>query len=142
MAQSSHICIDLSELHEVHSNSLWNDCSCCPPSTKSEEQKRRAAKRTSADIEIGGHIKAAVCQADGFGYPHNKQGLIRAASESLHAAGIDVKQAVSYADTLIVSTALRHASEGQKVVVIGTDTDLLVMLVARVPSGALSIRSM
>ena len=61
---------------------------------------------------MAGHIKATVCQTDGFGNPHIKQGPFRAASESLHAAGIDVKQAVSDADTLIVSTALRHASEG------------------------------
>ena len=83
-----------------------------PSSTKSEEQKQRATKRTSADMEIAGHIKATVCQADFLGNPHNKQGLIKAASESLHAACIDVKQAVSDADTLIVSIALRRASEG------------------------------
>ena len=83
-----------------------------PSSTKSEEQKQRAAKRTSADMERAGHIKATVCQADFLGNPHNKQGLIKAASESLHAACIDVKQAVSDADTLIVSIALRRASEG------------------------------
>ena len=42
------------------------------------------------------------------------------------------KQSVTQ-DTLIVSTALRHAAEGQPVVVIGMDTDL-VMLVTRVSS--------
>ena len=103
------------------------------PSMKSEEQKRRAAKCTSADIEIAGHIKATVLQADFHGNPHNKQGLNKAASESLQAAGIDAKQAVSDSDILIVSTTLRHAAEAQPVVVIGTDTDL-VMLVTRASS--------
>ena len=70
-------------------------------------------------------------QADFLGNPHCRQALIKAASESLQAAGIDVKQAVSDSDTLIVSTSLRHATKGQPVVVIGTDTDLFVMLVTR-----------
>ena len=73
-------------------------------------------------------------QADFLGNPHCRQALIKAASESLQAAGIDVKQAVSDSDTLIVSTSLRHATKGQPVVVIGTDTDL-VMLVTRASFG-------
>ena len=43
-----------------------------------------------------------------------------------------MKQAVSDVDTLIVSTAIRHAAEGQAMVVIDTDTDRL----ARTPSGS------
>ena len=42
------------------------------PSTKSEEQERRAAKRTSDAIEIAEHIKATVRQADFLGIPHKK----------------------------------------------------------------------
>ena len=105
-------------------------------SSKSDEQKRRAAKRMSADIEIAGsgHNKATVRQADFLGNPHNKEGLIKAASESPQAAGINVKQAANGSDTLVVSTALRHAAESQLVVVIGTDTDL-VMLVTRASFG-------
>ena len=103
-------------------------------STKSEEQKRRAAKRKSADISVAGHIRATVCQADFLGNSHNKKGLINIVREVLQATGVAVKKAVGDADTLIVSTALHHATEGQPVVVIGTDTDLLVMLAARAPS--------
>ena len=103
------------------------------PSMKSEEHKRQAAKSMSADIEIAGHDKATLCQADFLGNPHNKQGWIKAASESLQAAGIDVKQAVSDSDTLTVFTAVHHAAEGQPVVVIGMDTDF-VMLVTRASS--------
>ena len=87
----------------------------------------------SADIKIAWHIRSTVHQADCPGNPHNKQGLMKAASESLQAAGIDAKQAVSDSDILIVSTTLRHAAEAQPVVVIGTDTDL-VMLVTRASS--------
>ncbi len=47
-------------------------------------------------------------------------------------AGIRVKQAEADADTVIVSTALAVVeAEERPVVVVGTDTDLLVMLVAR-----------
>ena len=87
----------------------------------------------SADIKIAWHIRSTVHQADCPGNPHNKQGLIKAASESLQAAGIDVKQAVSDSDTLTVFTAVHHAAEGQPVVVFGTDTDL-VMLETRASS--------
>ena len=103
-------------------------------STKSEEQKRRAAKRKSADINVTGHIRATVCQADFLGNSHNKKGLINILCEVFQDSGVAVKEAVSDADTLIVSTALHHATEGHPVVVIGNDTDLLVMLVARAPS--------
>ena len=105
-----------------------------PPSTKSEEQKRRSARRTSADIEVTAHTKTSVCQADFLGNPHNKQGLIKLVSEGLHAAGVTVKQAVGDADTVIVSTALHLARQTEPVTVIGTDTDILVMLVARASS--------
>ena len=37
---------------------------------------------------------------------------------------------------MIVSTALELADSGEAVVLVGTDTDLLVMLVARAPSDA------
>ena len=53
-------------------------------------------------------------------------------SAVLRLAGITVKQAESDADTLIVSTAIEIAESngGSPVVVVGTDTYLLVMLVA------------
>ena len=42
-------------------------------------------------------------------------------------AGIRVKQAEADADTLIVSTSLAVAGSEQVPLVVGTDTDLLVM---------------
>ena len=75
-----------------------------------------------------------MCQADFLGNSHNKKGLLNILHEVLQATGVAVKEAFGDADKLIVSTALDHAKEGQPVVVIGTNTDLLVMLVARAPS--------
>jgi len=50
--------------------------------TKSEEQKRRAAKRKSSDINVAGHIRATVCQADSLGI-HSEKGLIKILHEVL-----------------------------------------------------------
>ena len=105
-----------------------------PTPTKPEEQKRRAAKRSSADIETAGQRKATVCHTCFLENPHNRQRLIKAASESVQAAGIDVKQAVSDAGIQIVSTAIRHAAEGRSVIVNEKDADLLVMLAAGAPT--------
>ena len=46
-------------------------------------------------------------------------------------SGILVKQAMADADSLIVSRALLLAESGKPVVVVGTDTDILVMLVTQ-----------
>ena len=63
---------------------------------------------------------------------NNKMKLIQTLREKLLMTGILVKQAEADADTLIVSTTLAVAEpERVSVVVIGTDIDLLVMLVAR-----------
>ena len=60
----------------------------------------------------------------------------KAVRESLQAAGTDVQQAVSDADTLTVCTAVHHIAEGRPVVVLGTDSHLLVMRVARASFGS------
>ena len=61
----------------------------------------------------------------------NKKRLIQTLSDKMITAGIRVKQVEADADTLIVSTALALAeSEDLPFVVVGTGTDLLVMLVA------------
>ena len=103
-----------------------------PISTKSAEQKRRATRCTSADIVIAPSLPTTTSQNEFLGNGGNKTRLINALTPLLENAGIIVKQAVSDADTLIVETALQRATSSQfPVVVVGTDTDILVMLVAR-----------
>ena len=47
-------------------------------------------------------------------------------------SGIQIKQADADADCLVVSTGLHVAEEaGVPVIIVGSDTDLFVMLVAR-----------
>ena len=65
----------------------------------------------------------------------NKSRLITAISSILDQAGITVEQATTDVDTF-VSTALELADSGEPVVLVGTDADLLVMLVARTPPDA------
>ena len=57
-------------------------------------------------------------------------------SEKMHMAEIHIIQAKADVDTLIVFTAFTVAeTEEVPVVAVSTDTDLLVMLVARASSG-------
>ena len=60
---------------------------------------------------------------------------LAAISSILDQAGITVEQATSDADTY-VSTSLELADSGKAVVLVGTDADFLVMLVARTPPDA------
>ncbi len=65
----------------------------------------------------------------------NKARLIEMLGEelTLHIEDVVIKQAEADADSLIVTTALSIArSQSKSVVVLGTDTDLLVMLVSQI----------
>ena len=104
-----------------------------PVSTKSAEQNRRAKRSTSADIVIALNLPTTTSQSEFLGNRNNKTRLIQILSDMLITSGILVKQAAADADSLIVLTALQmaEAGDGSPVVVIGTDTDILVMLIAR-----------
>ena len=107
-----------------------------PPSTKSAEQSSRAKNCTSADIIVAPNLPTTTTQGAFLGNNNNKTRLIQTLYTELSSIGIIVMQAESDADTLIVSTALHMAESdcNRPVVVVGTDTDLLVMLVARATS--------
>jgi len=62
----------------------------------------------------------------------NKDRLITNLMTKFHSLGLTIKQSIADADWLIVSTAMSVAgSENSPVVVVGTDTDLLVMMIAQ-----------
>ena len=89
--------------------------------------------------KISGHpdhqpLILAVCMhtTTTLGNGTNKSRLITAISSILDQAGITVEQATTDDDTF-VSAALELAESGEPVVLVGTDADLLVMLVARTP---------
>ena len=102
-----------------------------PPSTKSAEHDRRARLGTSVDIIIDPSLPTTTPQKDFLTNGKNQTRLIHELTKVLNDAGVTVKQAEADADHLIVTTALEIASQnGKQVVVVGTDTDLLVMLIA------------
>ena len=99
-------------------------------STKAVEQQRWAKKDTSCNILFDQNMQTTTSQA-AFLANHNKERLIQMLSDIMHHSGILVKQAKADADACIISTALSLAESGKPVVVVGTDTDILVMLVAQ-----------
>lgn len=103
-------------------------------STKAAEQMRRAKKATSSDIMFDQHMHTTTTQAAFLANSNNKKSLIDMLSSMMTQSGIAVKQASADADALIVSTALSLAESGEPVVVVATDTDLLVMLVNQASS--------
>ena len=72
---------------------------------------------------------------DFFANTGNKVKLIMLLSQKLRERGVSVRQARADADVLIVSTAidLTNVDEHPQVVIVGEDTDLVVLLVALVP---------
>ena len=95
---------------------------------------RRAAEHNSADIDLAGHSRTTVHQEDIFGNPHIKEGFIKVVSACYQAAGIAMKQAVGESYTLIVIKGIHHIIERQSVVVIGIDTDLMLLAVRAPPN--------
>ena len=100
-------------------------------STKSVEHARRASKKVSASILMDGSMPTTTSQADFLGNVKKKGRLIKLLTHHLMNAGIDVQQARSDADSMIISSALNVSDK--PTVVVGTDTDLLVALIARAP---------
>ncbi|MES9882393.1 MAG: hypothetical protein ABW185_16095, partial [Sedimenticola sp.] len=104
-------------------------------STKSAEQRRRASKCVSGDILFNADMNTVTTQESFLANGTNKARLIEMLGEelTLHIEDVVIKQAEADADSLIVTTALSIArSQSKSVVVLGTDTDLLVMLVSQI----------
>ena len=101
-------------------------------STKTAEQQRRATQSISADILFECDMKTTTTQKTFLANSKNEARLIDKLTTELRRAGVLVKQDPVDADHLIVWTALTLAqTERKPVFVVGTDTDLLVMLISR-----------
>ena len=105
-------------------------------STTVFEQDRRAQRQMSSDIMFDDNTPTRTSQAAFLSNSDNKSRLIEGLIKKMPNFGIRVKQAEADGDTLIISTALAMVEAAEvPVVVIGTDTDLLVMLLAQaIPS--------
>jgi hypothetical protein len=105
----------------------------CTTSTKSAEQKRRATKSSSRDIMFDESMQTVTTQSAFLSNDGNKTRLISMLVHKFNDKFIRTRQAAADADRLIVETALSESGQSRPVVVIGTDTDLLVMLISLAP---------
>lgn len=105
------------------------------PSTKDEAHMRRCNRVTSADVAVREEVFVSVARDRFLNNEQNKSALIELLAAHLQHSGTRVQRAPADADVLIVQTAIARAEAGATAVVIGEDTDLLVLLIALMPKG-------
>ena len=98
------------------------------PTTKNVEQSRRAKKVQSTEIFFTDEMPITMRQDRFLANGKTKARLINGLKVHLEQAGIRVKEAAADADTLGVQTTI-ELSQNKDVLVIGTDTDLLIFLI-------------
>ena len=98
------------------------------PSIKDHEHQLRVA-RTCADIQVNEHMEAHDNQQIFLSNKKNKLQFISLLSCYLKANAQTVYNSTGDADTMIVSCALRFATQSNDVIVVADDTDILVLLI-------------
>ena len=101
---------------------------CSGPSTKDHEHIRRKSK-VAVSVTISAEATVHANQAVFLSNSENKSGLIKLLMKRLSDVGVAVDQTTGDADTLICSTAIHKATNGEAVTVVADDTDVLVLLV-------------
>lgn len=97
------------------------------PSIKDHEHLRRVKKRC-ADIQLAESMKASVDQQTFLSNMKNKSQFITLLSHYLKADRQIVNNSTGDADTMIVTSALQFAAQGNTTTVVADDTDVLVLL--------------
>ena len=102
-------------------------------STKFHEQRLRILKKNvSPDILFAMDMTVTCNQQSFLGNHRNKARLIFTLTDAFSDYGITCKQSQADADFLICNTAIKLAKgSDQQVILVGKDTDLLVMLIDR-----------
>lgn len=97
---------------------------------KSYERYRRGQRKMAPDIELKETTIITLNQKKFLSNLKNKMGLVRMLSDYFRMKGLNIKNAEEDADALIVKTAIEiKQSTGRNIAVVGTDTDLLVLLI-------------
>lgn len=97
--------------------------------TKSSERFRRSKIKTSVDIIFDDSTPpAAVLQEKFLGNERNKSRLIQMLKVHFEAVSIGWIQAAEDADQLIVQTALSQSANGDTVIIVSEDVDVLVLM--------------
>jgi hypothetical protein len=102
-------------------------------STKSAERLQRAKRHTAPQIIFSEWMTATKTQEQFLSNDSNKGRLITMLTEKFQSEGISVRQAKEDADHLIVTTVIESLQDYESVVLVGEDTDLLIMLTALAP---------
>ena len=97
--------------------------------TKDHEHKRRQTGKVSASIVIAENARVHIDQQAFFSNEKNKTNFVSLLTTHLRGIGHHVDVCRGDADTLIVSSALEFARNGQTVTIVAEDTDVLIMLV-------------
>jgi hypothetical protein len=97
--------------------------------TKDEERARRSAKSSCADVSVFSSALTGIPRETFLNNINNKKSFINLLIVNLENAGNKCLQAKADADRLIMTTAIDYSHRGHPSVVIGEDTDLLVLLI-------------
>ncbi|KAG1671837.1 hypothetical protein GQR58_016250 [Nymphon striatum] len=103
-------------------------------STKDMTQQRRSGAKTAPAVTFTKEIKLTMKKDIFLSNPQNKQRLLNMLSESLNENNCKTLHAESDADVLIAQTAVEAANLNTTVLV-GEDTDLLILLCHHFKSG-------
>ena len=104
---------------------------CC--STKEEEQNRRSARRSSCKITFDENTTCVTPKEDFLANKNNKKQLTLSVVSQLQKEEIKTVESEGDADVDIVQEAIGSSNTNCKVYVVGSDTDLLVLLVSLCP---------
>jgi hypothetical protein len=99
------------------------------PGTKQCERSRRAKPIASLQVLFDRDTLNQVAQDKFLANENNKKRLIELLKTHFEECKIEVKQAIEDADVLIVQTAI-DKSMSHKVIIVGEDIDLLVLMTA------------
>ena len=99
----------------------------CEPSTKDNTRLRRSKGNIGAEVHFKGSVFLQSIKEEFLANTTNKQKFIHMLSHKFQQHGCETLQVAGDADLLIVQTAVK-CPEHSQAVVIGEDTDLLVLL--------------
>ena len=97
------------------------------PSTKDETHQQRTGTDMGVDVDFTSDMILKMKKRPFLANPRNKQKLINIMSSQMEEEGIQVKQSSGDAEYDIVMSACSLA-ETKPVVVVGDDTDLLILI--------------
>lgn len=101
--------------------------------TKDEEHRRRSLKYSSYEIQFNENTKCVTKKEHFLSNKKNKIKLIESICKELDKSGIKSITADDDADTEVVNAGIKALESFSKSIVVGNDTDILILLIALAP---------